>query len=279
MFTSNSDKIKNKGFMYISKYLVNVEDIQDKNGNVKVIINGNEYMCHNGGNNRISGMSKVSHYFKHLKRFQYGYDISKKAIVINLRSGQADSKVTYGQTWIYEQTEYKAKIDSLLNRLTAFVDDKLEASVLADLKSFKIFTEADLQAHVHRYLAQMVEKADIEGWRVRCNPTLRKSKKPDSLITYQNMPIIVFELKHKIWGYSKHFPKNGLVKDRNKLARYVNRYPTLKKAYLLAVFDEKAEYVYSLRRTKDSSKYKELFINMNAVKGWKTKYIDLRRIL
>lgn len=276
--TSNTDRICEESWMYIKKKIVNLDEIDDKSM-VNVIIDGKRYKFKNAGNQRLSGMYRVAHYFKSIRKFKYRYDHHKEAIVIDSHPREMGSKAIAEQTGSYEQPEYKAKVDLLLNKVVTYTDTELKSRILVNLKEFKIFTEADLQVHVCQHLVYIMKQSDIDSWKIRCNPAFYKGKKPDIVITYLSMPIIVFELKHKLWPKSKHFPIDKLKEDRNRLCKYINRYPTIERAYLLAIFDESPDNYDTLKRKNDSSKYRELFVNMNSLKGWKEEYYNKRRII
>lgn len=70
----------------ISKTLVDLDKVHNKNRMVRVIIDSSEYWLRHAADqtNRLSGITEIEHLFKKVKQFSYSYDGGKNAIVITL---------------------------------------------------------------------------------------------------------------------------------------------------------------------------------------------------
>jgi len=83
---TTSQKVFSNRCIGISKTLVDLDKVHNKNRMVRVIIDGSEYFLRHAADNtnRLSGINEIEHLFKKVKQFSYYYDGKHNAIVMKL---------------------------------------------------------------------------------------------------------------------------------------------------------------------------------------------------
>lgn len=92
---TTDQKVYSNRCIGISKTLVDLDKIHNKDRMVKVIIDNKEYWLRHAADqtNRLSGITEIEHLFKNVKEFSYSYNGSKNAIVITLSEPHPDKEL------------------------------------------------------------------------------------------------------------------------------------------------------------------------------------------
>lgn len=168
-----------------------------------------------------------------------------------------------------------------LEDLIEFIEGQLKFEIIKEVKSLKIFNESDLQCSFHRHLNTCLTSKS-KNWLIKNSPKLYDLRSPDILIYFDEIPIVLFELKCKIWAGSKHFPENNkgeLKDDKRKIVRFKRKYKTIQRAYIFAVFDAYHEDIHSFQRNTDRHYYRDIYINVGEFDNydnWKHEWVEKR---
>lgn len=220
-------------------------------------------------------------------RIEYGGESENISMYCKLGKSEIESTISELDPKAPRQMG-SSEIDTLgpmfkdeLDNLIEFVEGQLKLEIIREVKSLKIFNESDLQCSLHRCLNTCLTSKS-NNWLIKNSPKLYDLRSPDILIFYNKTPIILFELKCKIWNDSKHFPENNkgeLKDDKSKIIKFKRKYKTIQRAYIFAVFDAYPEKVHSFRKDSDRHYYREIYINVGEFdnyENWKQEWVEKR---
>jgi len=220
-------------------------------------------------------------------RIEYGGESENISMYCKSGKDEIESVISELDLTSSQQMEL-SEIDTLgsifkdqLGDLIEFIESQLKIEIIKEVKSLKIFNESDLHCNLYRYLNTFLT-AKSNNWLIKNSPKLHDMRSPDFLIYFNKTPIILFELKCKIWNKAKHFPENNkgeLKDDKSKIIKFKRKYKTIQRAYIFAVFDAYPEKVHSFRKDSDRHYYREIYINVGEFdnyENWKQEWVEKR---
>ncbi|MGB3477834.1 MAG: Swt1 family HEPN domain-containing protein [bacterium] len=187
---TTSQRVFSNRCIGISKTLVDLDKVHNKNRMVRVIIDGLEYWLRHAADqtNRLSGITEVEHIFKKVKQFSYSYDGSKNAIMITLSEKQSTSESTsdkyYGQfpDDLRERGERISKYYIVLYCLENFIRD-LITNTLERIHG-KEWWELCVDENIRQDVSTTIDREKDAG------VTLRSSQRID-YTTFGQLSIII----------------------------------------------------------------------------------------
>jgi hypothetical protein len=171
---TTTQKVFSNRCIGISKTLVNLDSVHDKNRMVKVIIDGKEYWLRHAADqtNRLSGITEIDRLFKDVKQFSYFYNANKNAIVVTL-------------TGKYPDTEFKLK-----EYYNLFPDDLRERGERLSKYYIILFC---LENFIRHIISSTLNQIHGSNWWAKCindeikrNVTNNKSREEDAAVTLRS---------------------------------------------------------------------------------------------
>lgn len=158
----------------ISKTLIDLDEIHNKNRMVRVIIDGSEYFLRHAADNtnRLSGIIEIEHLFKKVKQFSYYFDGKHNAIVIKLFKSNLKP------------------VEKLRDHRNQFPDDLREEAERTAKYYITIFC---LENFIRNIISGTLEQIHGSNWWGKCvndeikkNVKKNKSREEDAAVTLRS---------------------------------------------------------------------------------------------